>query len=231
MKSRRVRPAARDQDPSGFSPVLQSLCDSTMALSAALVDSEGETVDYASQLDPFETRVAAAEWGLIVRTLSGNRLLCNDDASELHFRGTRRSFTVIRLSQGYSLVVETPALSMFLSKRAVIQAVHDVSIEAGLKIPQSWVALRECWVRVIVKCDGQRRRPIAILRSGAWLGVHVLGKIAREQLGRSESGFRVRSDDGAELTLVREPLSRWYVETSPDEASAVASPTRASAKG
>ena len=51
----------------------------------------------------------------------------------------------------------------------------------------------------------------------------MLGKIARDQLGRSEIGFRVRSSDGAELTLVREPLDRWYTEVPPDAVSGAAS--------
>jgi hypothetical protein len=54
--------AVRDQAVSEFSGTLMRLCDATAAFGAALVDAEGETVDYAGSLSPFEIRVAAAEW-------------------------------------------------------------------------------------------------------------------------------------------------------------------------
>ena len=216
----------RDQEPSGFSPALQRLCESTAGLSAALVDSGGETVDYAGVLDPFETRVAAAEWGLILRTLKGTRELDRTDTAELYFRGRRRSFTVIPLSQGYALVIETPACSLFLSKRAVVQAVHDISTEAGLALPETWLTVRERWTRVNVRFDRRFRRPTALWRSGEWQTLHVMGRMTRDQLGRSEAGYRVRAADGAEITLVREPLNRWYME----EVFELACPTNTQAR-
>ncbi len=219
MKLRQNRAVVRDQDPSGFNPALQSLCESTTGLSAALVDPEGETVDYVGVLDSFETRIAAAEWGLILRTLKSTKELERTSTAELYFRGKRRSFTVIPLSQGYALVIETPAWSMFLSKRAVIQAVHDISAEAGLALPESWLAIGERWVRVNVKSDRKLRRPIAIWRSGEWQTLHVMGRMTRDQLRRSEMGYRVRAADGGEVTLVREPFNRWYAEVALDSAA------------
>jgi hypothetical protein len=202
----------RDQAPSGFNPVLQRLCDAVAGSSAALVDAEGETVDYAGCLEPFDIRVAAAEWSLVVRTLAGTRTLDRGDTFHLCFRGKKRSFAVILLSQGYALVVETPAGSLLLSKRAVTQAVHEISIEAGLLVPETWTLMHERWTRVSVKADRHLRRPTAIWCFESWQPVTILGRIRRDQLGRSEAGYRIRIADEGETTLIREPFNRWYAE-------------------
>jgi hypothetical protein len=65
MKRRR-RGAVRDQSDSAFSAILGQLCDDCGALAAALVDGEGETVDYAGLLSPYEIKVAAAEWRIVL---------------------------------------------------------------------------------------------------------------------------------------------------------------------
>ena len=44
--------------------------------------------------------------------------------------------------------------------------------------------------------------------------VEVLGTVASE-LGARERGFRVRTERGNELTLVREPGRAWYVDDAP----------------
>ena len=212
MRSKQKRTPARDQSPSGFNPALERLCKSVAGLSAALVDPEGETVDYAGCLDPFEIKVAAAEWSLIVRTLGGSRVLDWENTSEMCFRGKHRSFAVVLLSQGYALVVEMPTYSLCLSRRAVIQAVHEISTEAGLDLPETWKAMRERWTHVAVMADRRLRRPEAIWRAEEWQSISILGRYRRDQLGRAESGYRVRIADGKETTLVREPLNHWYAE-------------------
>jgi len=212
VKPKTPLPYLRDQAPSGFNPALQRLCESVAGSSVALVDSEGETVDYAGTDDPFEIKVAAAEWSLIVRTLSGARVLNQNDTFEIGFRAKRRSFAVLLLSQGYALVVEMPSGSLQLSKRAVLQAVHEISEEAGLPLPPTWRNMRERWTRVSVKADRRLRRPTAIWRNEQWQDLAVLGRLRRDQLGRSESGYRVRTADGGETTLVREAFNRWYAE-------------------
>jgi hypothetical protein len=211
--NRRRRPAsARDQSPSGFSAALQQLCDSTNALSAALVDSVGETVDYAGVLDPFETRVAAAEWGLIIEVLKCTPSGTWSETAELYFRGRRRSFVIVTLGQGYALVLELPARRLYVSPRAIVEAVRTISEEAGLEIPGNWTAIRERWTRVSVQSDRRFRRPVAVWREGRWFAVEILGRLARDQLRSSETGYRVRIENGAEITLVREPLNHWYAD-------------------
>lgn len=205
----------RDQSLSEFSGALQKLCESVAALSVAFVDPEGETVDYAGVVGPFETRVAAAEWGLILRTLKTTPSLTWADTAELYFRGRNRSFVIITLTQGYALVLELPVRSLCVSQRALLEAVRAISAEAGLILPGIWAAVREHWARVDVETDRRLRRPRAIWREGRWYAIEIMGRVARDQLRRGESGYRVRLEDGAELTLVREPLNRWYADDLP----------------
>jgi hypothetical protein len=42
--------------------------------------------------------------------------------------------------------------------------------------------------------------------------LEVLGRWPSD-LSRGDVGYRARLPSGAELTLVREPLGRWYVDT------------------
>ncbi len=212
MNRHRRGTGARDQALSGFNRSLQNLCDSANALSAALVDPVGETVDYAGVIDPFETRVAAAEWGLIISMLKSTPSLTWAETAELYFRGRRRSFVIVTLGQGYALVLELPARRMHVSQRALVEAVRAISEEAGLEVPGIWTAVRERWTRVKVKSDRRFRRPTAICRDGCWYALQILGRVTREQLRPSEAGYRVRVEDGAEMTLVREPLNRWYAD-------------------
>jgi hypothetical protein len=209
---RAQRATSRDQAPSGFSTALERLCGSTNALSAALVDSIGETVDYAGVVDPFDTKVAAAEWALILESLKSTESLDWRWTTEFSFRGRKRTFVVTILGQGYALVIELRARRLNVSARALSEAVRIISEEAGLELPSNWASPRERWTRVQVRSDKHQRRPNAFMRAGQWCLVEVLGRLARNQLKQCEAGYRVRTEDGAELTLIREPLGYWYAD-------------------
>ena len=76
----------RDQAASAISAILMRLCDSSGALAAALVDGGGETVDYAGRLSPFDTRIAAAEWRLVLGQLQAARVAAFQSTHELLVR-------------------------------------------------------------------------------------------------------------------------------------------------
>ena len=96
----------RDQDATPFGAVLLRLCDSTGALAAALVDQEGETVDYAGTVEPFEIRVAAAEWRLVLRALGSSLVPGWAETNQIIVRARQRSFAVVALPEGYAIVLE-----------------------------------------------------------------------------------------------------------------------------
>jgi hypothetical protein len=209
--------AIRDQAVSAFSGALMRLCDATCSPGAAFVDSEGETVDYAGCLEPYEIRVVAAELRLVLAVLVEQRTLAASGA-EILYRGTKRSFAVFAMSDGYALVVESPRTSLGLSFRAVSEALRALAQEAGLPLCSSIANTRERWNRVEVKWDAQKRRPAHIWLGGTWKPLEVFGRFRESEPGNRTMGFRARTVDGSELTLVREPLGIWYVDDLPTPA-------------
>lgn len=211
--------AVRDQAVSAFSGALMRLCDATASRGAALVDAEGETVDYAGCLDPFEIRVVAAEWRLVLGALTAEGEE-SKPGSEIYFRGSKRSFAVIAMSDGYALVMELPRRSLRLSPRALAEAIRALSLEAGLS--HHWTLSRygdERWTRVDVRWDKARKRPSAIWLAGGWKTVEVLGRFAAAETGKRSLGFRARLSDGTEITLIKEPLGVWYADDLPTAAA------------
>lgn len=212
MNRRWSTPPQRDaQEPSPFAAILQRLCEATSARAAALVDVEGETVDYAAAQDPFEIKVAAAEWRLILSFLGQSRLPALVVTHEIFVRAQNRSYYLAALEEGYAIVLELPRHCFSTSRRAVCQAVHELSLEAGLPSP-AWCSRDSLWRRVRVRTEQKSRRPTAVCLDREWQGLAVLGRYAEPTFGVNEIGYRVRLNDGNELSLVREPLGYWYLE-------------------
>jgi hypothetical protein len=215
MKDSRRTLVGREQQVTPFNTILLGLCDATAALGAALVDAQGEAVDFAGRLDPFDIKVAAAEWRIVLDLVRGSSVASWPETQELLVRGTRASFAVICLEAGYAFVVLLPRRAFGLSPRAVAEAVRDLSREAGLATPKRGDGLR--WSRAEVQPSPRdERRPHAIWRQGQWSPVVVLGRYREGDLPHCEVGYRVRTEPGHEFTLVREPLGVWYADDSPD---------------
>lgn len=200
----------RDQDATPFGAALLRLCDSTGALAAALVDQEGETVDYAGTVEPFEIRVAAAEWRLVLRALGSSLIPGWAETNQIIVRARQRSFAVVALPEGYAIVLEVARRCFAVSPRALSEAAREIAHEAGLELPRN--AQHDHWSRVEVRsAPGDARRPHALWFGSSWVPIEVLG---RYQL-RGETGYRARLSNGAEINLVREKLGRWYAEDLP----------------
>ncbi|HEX4336381.1 MAG TPA: hypothetical protein VH062_10740 [Polyangiaceae bacterium] len=212
MSVRRRSLGPRDQHASVFSASLLRFCDAVGAVGAALVDAEGETVDYAGSIDPFDIKVAAAEWAVVFARLRACRAPELAETVTLRVRAARKSFIVTALSNDYALVVRLLPHAFGVSTRAMNEAIREVSLEAGLPLTVAALRDKEHWARIDVRCEKDNaRRPDAIWVSGTWLPVDVLGHWLVEK-GSRELGFRVRLASGAELTLLRERLGRWYAE-------------------
>ncbi len=201
--------ASRDQDLTSFAAALGRLCDALPALGAALVDGEGETVDYAGSMQPFDIKVAAAEWQIIADQLKNSPVDDWRRTRQFIARARTRSFALIPLTEGYSLVVCLPYGAFNLSHRALSEAIREVCEEACLDLPEHYRS--ELWLRVDVReSDAPIRRPEAVWMKDTWKKVIVLGTYHGDELLERELGFRVRFDSGLETTLVRERLGRWY---------------------
>lgn len=212
MITRRRTLVPRDQAASAFSSALLRLCEDTGAHTAALVDPEGETVDYAGALDPFDIKVTAAELRLVLALLAQTGVPQWANTHEMFIRARTRSYALIGLDAGYALVLQLVRHCSSLSTRALGEAVLDISREAGLRVPSHFTAF-ERWRRVAVR--GTRddpKRPRWVWHGGAWREVTVLGLYRDPDFQRRDLGFRAQLANGAEFFLVREPLGHWYAD-------------------
>jgi hypothetical protein len=201
----------RDQDASPFSAILWRLCEGCAAHAAALVDKEGETVDYAGRISPYEIRVAAAELRLVLAFTRTADLPGWNDVNDIRIRTGQRSYAIVGLGDGYAIVLELVRYSTSLSRRALAQAMRELESEAGIQSVLRPGSAR--WSRVRVRSSAEdARRPEAIWLDGAWHAVTVLGRYRSDDLARRERGYMARLANGAEFSLVREPLGYWFAD-------------------
>ncbi len=200
------------RDASPFAGLLEDLLDAMPYLrGGAIVDFEGETVDFAGEVDTFELRVAAATMQLMLSELRQNAHF--EQLREVRLSTGKQGYVVRVLDDSYSLVlIPRPLATFVLSERVLLEVEHRILIEAGLA-PRAPLD----WFRAEVRLDG-RRRPTKIraaaslldLESPPWLDVEVLGAVVEQ--AATPRAFRVRLESGAELTLLREGRSLWFVD-------------------
>jgi predicted regulator of Ras-like GTPase activity (Roadblock/LC7/MglB family) len=212
-----TRPAdgARDHEPSEFSGILTRLCRATGATAAALVDREGETVDYAGALPAFDVRVMAAEWQIALRCVRAATVLGLDETEQVVIRAAKTGYQMVWLGEGYALIIQFGRGRFGVSQRAVGEAVRELCDEAEFAVPkQRQLASRwGRWVSIEVRtAASEPRRPVAAKVGNDWCELEVLGRVDPREVARGDVAFRARLKTGAELTLAREPFGRWYVE-------------------
>jgi hypothetical protein len=212
----KARPSARDQQESAFAGILGDLVDRVPgARAAALVDRDGETVDYSGQGDPYETRVAAAHLRIVLDEARAQPFLVASRSFVV--RASRASFFVHALPEGYALIVRLARGAGFRGlQRAVPACARLLASEAG------WGRMASEWHPVDVLLD-ERSAPRALrvaARRGAppapedpelEVPLEVLGRF-RAALPEHAKAWRVRIDSGAEFTLVRESGGFWYID-------------------
>jgi hypothetical protein len=206
--SRRLRSAtapARDMDASSFQHILSDLIGRIPgAYAASLVDAEGESVDYAGDVSPFDVRLAAAHWRIVLDDIARSTL---GSARSLVVRGATKSFLAFALPDEYALVVLLRRRAGFASAtRALSACVRALHLEAQWPLPRG----TGNWFAVSVACDARRRPSAVSAPPAAAHTVEVIGSVVG--LPKRDRGFRVRLDSGKELTLVREPRNLWYAD-------------------
>jgi predicted regulator of Ras-like GTPase activity (Roadblock/LC7/MglB family) len=206
---RRAAYAQRDQPPSKFAATLGRLCDALPAVAAAVVDAEGETVDYAGYLAPDDIKIMAAELQLVLAEARRSTLLGDDSLGEVVVRAQRCTFAIVALQQDYFLVLQLPRRAFTISHRALTEAVRELCREGQLEIPPRFARLD--WLRVDVREDPKRaRRPLAVWSRKGWAPLEILGRYHGDELRPREVAYRVRIANGMEVTVVRERLGKWY---------------------
>jgi hypothetical protein len=143
----------RDQAESPFNVILEEFLDVVrFARGAAIVDFEGETVDYAGTVDPFELRVAAATFGLVLADLRSCKNLKH--AERIAVRLGNAGYIMCVLDESYSLMIVLRTLGTFLvSHRLLAEFKSRILLEAGLP------ASRSHWQRVEVEPNEKTVRP------------------------------------------------------------------------
>jgi hypothetical protein len=207
-RSRKDAAPPRDQASSPFTTVLERLVAVTPgAQGAALVDFEGETVDYAGRLDPFELKITAAHWLIVLSETAEAAQL--GPIQRLTVRARGRAYYVRRLEENYAVVlILHPRAAFAVSERAMQEAIAGLSAEAGWPLPRD--AARWFWVEVEAEHQGRAVRPKSLKVKGRFQPVEVMGALMG--LAPREKGFRVRLPSGAEMMLVRERLGRWFAD-------------------
>ncbi len=203
--------APRDIDATAFTRILDDLLQRVPgAYAAALVDAEGETVDYSGRGDPFDLKVAAAHLQLVLQGI--DRFGALGTSRWLVVRGPKKSIAATVLPDGYALVLLLkPRAAFTISSRAISACAHALAVEAGFtQVERRDGGKARVWFPVSVEIDG-RGRPVTINQQST---VEVLGVVMG--LSVRERGFRVRTAGGNEVTLIREPKGRWYADEAVD---------------
>lgn len=195
-------------DASPFSSILEDLVARLPgARASALVDREGETVDYAGPVDPFDVKIAAAHLRILLVQWRDVPVL--GDAGWLILRSATKSFYAAELEEGYALIVLFARGAGFVPRsRALAVCRRGLAREAGFQHVVS-----DPWFAIDVEVDAHER-PRRLFDRGRSFEVEVLG--AHADLPAHEHGFRLRTDGGNELTVVRERGGFWYADEPPE---------------
>jgi len=204
----------RDRPETPFSRLLEALLEAHAEVVAAVfVDQEGECVDYAARVDPFEAQLLGAH--LARATIDLLSVTTGDPGEPVwwRLRGAQRELLVRRVTPEHCLAVAAsgPCASARLV-RALPGLARRLLLEASLD-PPPWEP--PPGTPVIVETRAARGWPYApaayVERDGRRHPVEVIGRFeAPLEDGTGHLiGFRVR-DQASELTLVHVPREdRW----------------------
>jgi predicted regulator of Ras-like GTPase activity (Roadblock/LC7/MglB family) len=201
--------AKRDQSESAFTPILRRIWSSGPAvLAAVFVDMEGECIDYVSSIDPFEAKVSAAHAHVLMDGLRAAPKLGLDEPIAFAITCSERELWARRVSDGYLLVVVLqPGADHLLVHSVLCVAGREFRAEVGAASP-SWESATGVLEVIVRAAVGWPYAPAAFSQEGVRVMVtDVLGRWA-EPGGASGDElvcFRVRTEDGQELTLVHDP--------------------------
>ncbi|MGF1468785.1 MAG: hypothetical protein ACFCGT_21875 [Sandaracinaceae bacterium] len=201
-----ARESPRDQDESAFTPILRHLLHRTTGvLAAAFVDDQGECIDYASALPPFDAKVAGAHLRVVMNDVTQRLRPSHGQAFLIEVQAGDRDLIVRRIADDYLLAVVVKARGV--TRRllgGVEQAVEELRREGGIA-ESSWEPWRDPVKVELRDAVGWPYAPNAFLQNGRRVVVDdVLGRWTEGAGRASRICFRVRTQDGEELTLVHD---------------------------
>jgi predicted regulator of Ras-like GTPase activity (Roadblock/LC7/MglB family) len=208
--TRRPPEAQRDQLESAFTPILRTLWNATPSmLSAAFVDIEGECIDYVSSIDPFDAKVSAAHALVLMNGLRASRhALGLAEPMLLAISGSERELWARRVSDEYLLVAVLQPGSDPEQIRGVLSAAgREFRQEVGVSAPP-WEPRSSALEVTVRSAVGWPYAPLAFSQEGTRIAISdVLGRWVEPSPGAGDEVvcFRVRTEEGQELTLVHDP--------------------------
>ncbi len=207
--------APRDQDESAFTEILRRMREKVPAvLAAVFVDTEGECIDYASKLEPFDAKVSAAHMLVMMSMLQGNREKIGlGEPYVLEISADERELWVVRMGGEYVLVVVLePSFDRVDLTNAVAVASGEFRTEVGIEAPAWEGAGKRLSVRVRPS-PGWHYAPEDYSDGGVRVLISdVLGRWTEaDEAGQELICFRVRTREGQELTLVHDPEGDGWV--------------------
>jgi hypothetical protein len=213
--TRRPPEAKRDLLETAFTPILRRIWDSAPAvLAAVFVDLEGECIDYVSSLDPFEAKVSGAHALVLLDALRASRAKLGFEVPiALAITGSDRELWARRISDEYGLVlVLQPGIDHADVRRVLAAASREFREEVGAVTP-AWEPAAK--LEVIVRgAVGWAYAPASFSQEGVRVVVaDVLGRWTEPggALGDELVCFRVRTEEGQELTLVHDPGAEGWL--------------------
>lgn len=192
----------RDSDRTGFTATLEALLETLPdALCATFLDGEGETIDLATRVDPFDARIFSAEFALPLASMrSASRELGVGATRELRLIGESRCALVRYVSDGCDVLVvldgETGlGRASFECARAAARLAFEAGLPSWRPVSVSPVTSSGAMPEAFIE-DGRTRRVAAVL--GA------------PDSTMTES-LLVRTREGDECVIARDPTTeRWF---------------------
>lgn len=193
---------ARDTDPTGFTAALEALLDAVPAgLCATFLDAEGETIDLATRIDPFEARVYSAELALPLATLRGaTRQLAVGPLREVRLVGALRSAVLHRVADGCDvLLVVEGAAALSRAAYECARAARCLAVEAGAPTRRA----------ASMHPEGPTgEAPGAFLEDGR---VRRVAAVLGAPDATLTEALLVRTAEGDECVIARDPTTRrWF---------------------
>jgi len=209
--------AQRDLLETAFTPILRRIWNAIpTVLAAVFIDLEGECIDYVSSLDPFEAKVSAAHGLVLMSALRSARAkLGLHEPLALTITGSARELWARRVSDEYLLVaVLQLGTDHAQVARVLAFAGREFRDEIGAELP-SWDPVPAGLEVIVRSAVGWPYAPAAFSQEGMRVVIaDVLGRWTEEGglQGDELVCFRVRTEEGQELTLVHDPAGEgWRV--------------------
>jgi hypothetical protein len=201
----------RDLLETSFTPILRRIWDALpTVLAAVFVDLEGECIDYVSSLDPFEAKVSGAHAFVLVDSIrAGKGKLGLAEPIALAITGSARELWARRVSDEYVLVLVLAPGADHAQVRALLsRASREFRTEVGAP-PASWEPANNALEVLVRSAIGWPYAPSEYSENGRRVPISaVLGRWTEPVEGGADRVcFRVRTQEGQELTLVHDPTA------------------------